>query len=111
LRFWRTEPWNGKLFHVEQLEIGKNDAGFRCFLTAKNTVGTVGFYGATDGVSRWNITVTVNGVGTFCRIKIGICRVLGDGLFFQLGAQVRGVSIIGGDDLANETRTYSEPED
>jgi len=23
--FWRVELWNGKLFHVEQLEIGRND--------------------------------------------------------------------------------------
>jgi len=26
VRFWRTEPWNGQLFHVEQFEIGRNDA-------------------------------------------------------------------------------------
>ena len=47
--FWRVELWNGKLFHVEQLEIGRNDEGFRCFSTVKNTVGTVRFYGAADG--------------------------------------------------------------
>jgi len=32
VRFWRYGSAKCKLFHVEQLEIGKNDEGFRCFL-------------------------------------------------------------------------------
>jgi len=43
---------------VEQLEIGRNDEGFGRFLTVKNTVETVAFYGATDGDLRWVFTVT-----------------------------------------------------
>jgi len=31
VRFCGGEPWNGKLFHVEQFEIGKNDGGFAVF--------------------------------------------------------------------------------
>jgi len=49
MRFWRDGSWNGKLFHVEQFEIGRNDGGFERFLTVKNTVETVAFYGAADG--------------------------------------------------------------
>ena len=48
--FWRVGPRNGKLFHVEQLEIARNDAGLRRFLTVKNTEETVRFYGAADGI-------------------------------------------------------------
>ena len=43
LLFCGAEPWNGKLFHVEQFEIGRNDVGFRCFWTVKKRYGTVGF--------------------------------------------------------------------
>ena len=49
VRFGGEKPWNGKLFHVEQFEIGRNDAGFRRFWTVKDTVVDGGFYGATDG--------------------------------------------------------------
>jgi hypothetical protein len=49
-------PWNGKLFHVEQFEKGRNDAGFTVFLTVSRTVATVHFYGATDDELRWNFT-------------------------------------------------------
>ena len=36
-------PWNGQLLHVEQFEIGRNGAGFRCFLTVKSMVLTAVF--------------------------------------------------------------------
>ena len=52
-------PWDGKLFHVEQFEIGRNDGGFERFLTVRSTVADGGFYGRTDGDLRWNFTVTV----------------------------------------------------
>jgi len=58
VRFWRVDGGVSKLFHVEQLEIGRNDEGFGRFLTVKNTVETVAFYGATDGDLRWVFTVT-----------------------------------------------------
>ena len=58
MRFWGYGPWDFKLFHVEQLEIGRNDEGFGRFLTVKNTVETVAFYGATDGDLRRVFTVT-----------------------------------------------------
>ena len=48
-RFDHETVGTAKLFHVEQFEIGRNDEGFRCFLTAKKTVEAVAFYGATDG--------------------------------------------------------------
>jgi hypothetical protein len=47
--FGGEEPWNGKLFHVEQFEKGRNDVGFAVFLTVSRTAATVRFYGATDG--------------------------------------------------------------
>jgi len=34
-RFDHETVGTAKLFHVEQFEIGRNDKGFRCFLTAK----------------------------------------------------------------------------
>jgi hypothetical protein len=46
---------------VEQFEIGRNDAGFRCFLTVSRTVATVRFYGATDVSDGGIFTVTVTG--------------------------------------------------
>jgi len=39
VRFWPTVAGNGQLFHVEQFEIGSNDAGFRSLFAVKNTVG------------------------------------------------------------------------
>ena len=57
--FWRTGLWNGQLFHVEQFEIGRNDAGFRCFLTVRRTVRDGDFYGRTDGDLRWEFHRTV----------------------------------------------------
>ena len=59
VRFWRVGPWDFKLFHVEQFEIGSNDGGFERFWTVNSMVGDGGFYGATDGDLRWNLTVTV----------------------------------------------------
>jgi len=52
---------NGKLFHVEQFEIGKNDAGLRGFLTVRSTVRDGDFYGRTDGELRWFLPYTVTG--------------------------------------------------
>jgi hypothetical protein len=49
MRFGGEGPWKGKLFHVEQFEKGRNDAGFTVFLTVSRTVATERFYGATDG--------------------------------------------------------------
>jgi hypothetical protein len=40
MRFWRDGRWNGKLFHVEQFEKGRNDEGFTVFLTVSRTVAT-----------------------------------------------------------------------
>jgi len=54
LRFWRTVVGHGQLFHVEQFEIARNDAGFRRFLTVRRTVRDGGFYGRTDGDLRWD---------------------------------------------------------
>jgi len=41
--FSGVEPWNGQLFHVEQLGKGRNYAGFTVYSTVKNTVGPVFF--------------------------------------------------------------------
>jgi hypothetical protein len=61
--FWRDGPWDFKLFHVEQFEIGRNDGGFERFLAVMSTVRTESFYGRTDGDLRWisPYTVTVEG--------------------------------------------------
>jgi len=50
--FGGVGPWNGKLFHVEQFEKGRNDEGFGLFLTVTRTVRDGDFYGATDGGLR-----------------------------------------------------------
>jgi len=59
VRFYGDGPWNGKLFHVEQFEIDRNDEGFSRFLAVKKTVRDGEFYGRTDGGLRWIFTVRV----------------------------------------------------
>ena len=66
VRFWRVDGGVSKLFHVEQLEIGRNDEGFGRFLTVRRTDFDVkitvlgsGFYGEIFAV-----TVTVEGLLT-----------------------------------------------
>jgi len=39
MRFWRDGSWNGKLFHVEQFEIGRNDGGFERFFDGEKYGG------------------------------------------------------------------------
>ena len=39
VRFWPVRPWKGKLFHVEQFEIGRNDGGFERFFDGEKYGG------------------------------------------------------------------------
>ena len=66
MRFWPAVAGNGQLFHVEQFEIGSNDAGFRSFFAVKNTVGGCIFTvpGAVFYGEIFAVTVTVEGLLT-----------------------------------------------